>query len=171
MPDPQTSANAFLDDTIVPVLTDMGMDSPAAEKLLMMTACHESLGFRYREQVNGPALSYFQIEPATLQDLYDNYLEYRPGRQLLLDQYLPEGMSPREALANDDRYACAAARMIYARVPQALPDVADNDALASYCKQYWNTDLGAATPEKYLEDYARYGPKPEPANWRTLSAA
>lgn len=123
------------------------------------------MGFRYREQVNGPALSYFQIEPATLNDLYDNYLHYRPGRQLLLDGYLPEGMSREEALATDDRYACAAARMIYARFPEAIPTVTDEERMAEYCKQYWNTPLGAATPEKYLDDYHRYGPKPEPTQW------
>ncbi len=165
MPDPQTDANSFLADVVNPVLVDIAMDSPEAEKLLLMTACHESMGFRYREQVGGPALSYFQIEPATLDDLYANYLQYRPGRQLLLDRYLPDGMSRPEALATEDRYACAAARMIYARFSEAIPTVSDEERMAEYCKQYWNTPLGAATPEKYLDDYHRYGPKPEPIAW------
>ena len=165
MPDPLTTANAFLDSTINPVLDEMAMNSPAASKLLMMTATHESMGFRYRAQVGGPALSYFQIEPNTLNDLYENYLVFRPERQALLDKYLPEGMSREEALENKDDYACAAARLQYSRVPAALPTVSDDEALAKYAKQYWNTELGAATWQKYLDDFNRYGPDPAPANW------
>ncbi|WP_262689771.1 hypothetical protein [Kordiimonas aestuarii] len=164
-PQPQTDANTFLDGVIIPVLRDLGMDSPAAEKLLMMTAAHESMGFRYRAQVGGPALSYFQIEPATLEDLYQNYLAYRPGRQAMLDIYLPAGMGRIDALEHDDRYACAAARLLYARVPDALPVVSDDMALAAYAKRYWNTDFGKATPEKYLDDFISYGPKPCPTGW------
>jgi len=165
MADPETNADDFLRDVIEPVLKDMAMDGAAAEKILMMTACHESMGFRYRAQVGGPALSFFQIEPNTLDDLYENYLAYRPDKQALVDAYLPEGMDRLEALENEDQYACAAARMIYWRVPESLPDVTDDEGLAAYAKQYWNTELGAATAEKYLEDYRRYGPNPEPVNW------
>ncbi len=165
MPTPQTDANQFLGGVIMPVLAGLGMDSPSAEKLLMMTACHESMGFCYRVQLSGPALSYFQIEPNTLDDLYRNYLSYRPGRLAQLDAYLPSGMPRLEALEANDAYACAAARMIYARVAEALPDVHDDMALADYAKRYWNTALGKATAEKYLADFHTYGPNPAPSNW------
>lgn len=165
MPDPLTTANDFLDQTLTPVLDEMAMNSPAASKLLMMTATHESMGFRYRVQVGGPALSYYQIEPSTLDDLYKNYLSFRPERQALLDKYLPEGMSRNEALKNNDDYATAAARLQYSRVPEALPDVGDNEALAKYAKQYWNTDLGAATWQNYVDSFKLYGPNPAPADW------
>jgi len=165
MSEPETNADGFLRDVIEPVLKDMAMDGAAAEKILMMTACHESMGFRYRAQVGGPALSFFQIEPNTLDDLYENYLSCRPDKQALVDAYLPEGMDRFEALEKEDKYACAAARMIYWRVPEGLPEVADDEGLAAYAKQYWNTPEGAATVEKYLDDYRRYGPKPEPQSW------
>ncbi len=165
MPDPQTYADDFLRDVIEPVLMDMAMDGAQAEKILMMTACHESMGFRYRAQVGGPALSFFQIEPNTLDDLYTNYLAYRPDKQALVDAYLPEGMDRLEALENVDKYACAAARMLYWRVPEALPAVTDDEGMAEYCKKYWNTEMGAATAQKYLDDYRLYGPNPEPAGW------
>ncbi|WP_286828732.1 MULTISPECIES: hypothetical protein [Kordiimonas] len=165
MAEPETNADDFLKDVIKPVLKDMAMDGAAAGKILMMTACHESMGFRYRAQVGGPALSYFQIEPNTLDDLYTNYLAYRPDKQALVDAYLPEGLDRLEALENDDKYACAVARMIYWRVPESLPAVTNDEGLAAYAKQYWNTELGAATAQKYLDDYRRYGPNPEPASW------
>jgi len=166
MADPQTNSDEFIKKTVAPVLADMGMDSSSAEKLLIMTATHESMGYRYRAQVGGgPALSYYQIEPNTLNDLYENYLAFRPGKQALLDAYLPDGMSRTDALKNIDTYATAAARLIYARVPDALPGVGDDEALAAYAKEFWNTELGAATVQQFLDDYKLYGPKQEPANW------
>ncbi|SDD28061.1 hypothetical protein [Kordiimonas lacus] len=165
MADPETNADDFLKDVIEPVLKDMAMDGAAAEKLLMMTACQESMGFRYRVQQGGPALSYFQVEPNTLNDLYENYLAFRPDMQALVDAYLPEELDRLEALETDDKYACAVARMIYWRVPEALPHVLDDEGLAAYAKKYWNTEQGAATAQKYLDDYRRYGPNPEPVGW------
>jgi hypothetical protein len=165
VPEPMTHARAFLNGAIVPVLHAMGMSGVAAEKLLLMTAAHESMGFRYRRQVGGPALSYFQIEPATLDDLYANYLAFRPRRQTAVDAFLPAGMDRLEALEHDDRYACALARMIYARVAEALPDAEDELALANYAKRYWNTPSGKATAEKYLRDFRAYGPTPAPVHW------
>lgn len=165
MPEPETSAGVFLETVIRPVLLEMGMYSPAAAKLLVLTACHESMGFRFRRQEKGPALSFFQIEPDTLADLYDNYLHFRPSRQLMLDAYLPQDMRRLVALETLDNYACAAARLIYARVPEPLPDVADTAALAAYAKRFWNTRMGAATAEKYISDFGRYGPAPQPVDW------
>lgn len=150
------TSSEFLETTLIPTLIEMGMHSPAAEKLLLMTACHESEGFRYRRQIRGPALSYFQIEPATLADLYASYLDYRSAKRATLDKHLPDGMTPLYALEHDDAYAVACARMIYARVSAPLPDVDDEDGLAVYWKQHYNTLLGRGTEEKYLDDWNRY---------------
>lgn len=152
-------ADEFLKASLRPTLEEMGMQSPAAEKLLLMTACHESGGFRYRVQQGGPALSYFQMEPDTLNDLYVNFLSYRPDRQKLLDRYLPDDMSRVEALQDIDTYACAASRLQYSRVPDALPDASDDWAMAEYCKKFWNTDAGKATAQKYYDDWQLYKPK------------
>ncbi len=168
VPEPQTHAYAFLDGVIAPVLQTLRMGSVAAEKLLLMTAAHESMGFRYRRQVGGPALSYFQIEPATLDDLYANYLAFRPARQAKMDAFLPTGMNRLDALEQDDRYACACARMIYARVQAALPDAADDMALAAYAKQHWNTHAGKASAAKYLHDFHLHCPAPHPERWTQI---
>ena len=149
----------FLTETVRPVLQDMGLYSPTAEKLLLMTACHESMGFRYKVQMGGgPARSYYQIEPETaLKDLYDTYFPHRPDRAALLERFTPDDTPPAEALMND-RYATAAARLIYARRPEALPEFNDDEGLAHYWKEFWNTALGAGTIEKFLADWARYKP-------------
>jgi len=151
-------AAEFLADTLQPTLVKMGMHSAAAEKLLLLTACHESQGFRYRRQIKGPALSYFQVEPATLDDLYENYLAYRPAKRATLDAHQPDDVTTLYALEHSDAYAVACARMIYARVKDPLPSVDDEDGLAGYAKQHWNTPAGKATAQKYLDDYKRYKP-------------
>ncbi|MBL4826112.1 MAG: hypothetical protein JKY66_00095 [Spongiibacteraceae bacterium] len=152
-------AESFFRRSITPTIKKLGMWSEAAETILLMIACHESMGFRHRVQQGGPALSYFQIEPDTLDDLYTNYLAFRPEKQTMLDQYLPEGMSRLEALANDDAYACAAARLQLYRVPEALPEADDLEGLARYCKTHWNTDAGKATWQKYLDDFNHNKPE------------
>jgi len=168
------NAAEFLDVTLRPTLMAMGMHSPAAEKLLLMTACHESGGFKYKKQLgDGPARSYYQIEPATLFDLYDNYLKHRPTRRELLGRFEPEfafmdddqdePWQDQNTLAewlSDDIYATAAARMIYARVSAALP-AADTDDIpyAAYWKQFWNTSKGKGTVEKCLTDWEHYKPE------------
>jgi len=152
-------AQQFLDEILKPTLEKMEMHSPAAEKLLLMTACHESGGFVYERQVGGPAVSFYQIEPNTLNDLYENYLSFRPERQALLDQFKPsEDCSLDEALM-DRVFATAAARLIYARVAEALPSFDDDEGMGRYCKKYWNTEAGKATPEKYINDWLRYKPE------------
>ncbi len=152
------NAARFLNTIIRPVLMEMDMHSASAEKLLLMTACHESGGFKTRVQYSGgPARSFYQIEPATLEDLGDNYLRHRPRKMLKLQKFEPIAANVDEMLL-DDRYATAAARMIYSRVPEPLPAVEDNDGMARYWKSYWNTYLGAGTVAKFLDDWDRYKP-------------
>ena len=124
------NADRFLVEVVRPVLREMDMWSWAAEKLLIMTACHESGGFRYRKQVNGPAVSFFQIEPRTFEDIWNRYLMARSDRFAKVVQFLPVGATARYALEHDDKFACAVARMKYAAVPDPLPDVTDDEGLA-----------------------------------------
>ena len=44
-------------------------DSESAIRLLCMIAAHESGGFRFTKQIRGPAVSLFQIEPASFRDV------------------------------------------------------------------------------------------------------
>ncbi len=71
------SPQHFLASVIRPTLMTLGLYSPAAEQLLLATAIQES-HLTHRKQIGGPALSYFQIEPKTHNDIWDNFLKYRP---------------------------------------------------------------------------------------------
>ena len=127
--------------------------SDTAVELLMMTAAHESKLGTYLAQMNGPALGMFQMEPATEEDIWDNYLHYRPELELAISQFSMGDVYPEEMKWNL-KYAIVMARIHYYRVPQALPE--GYKELAEYAKEHYNTQEGKATSEKYLEDYYKY---------------
>src|SRR6056300_1676988 len=76
----------FRSQIIIPALDVLGLNSKAAQELLLGTAIQESR-LTYLKQIGGgPALGLYQIEPATHHDLYANYLSYRPLlRELMFD--------------------------------------------------------------------------------------
>lgn len=131
--------------------------SEEAVDLLMMTAAHESKGGTYLKQIKGPALGVYQMEPATHYDIYKNYLRFNPKIKSLLEDFtinagilLQEG----EDMVFNLAYATAMARVHYYRVPEALPSTLEG--LAAYAKKYYNTELGKATAEDYLEAFKRW---------------
>jgi hypothetical protein len=147
----------FLNNAIQPALQAIDLGSDAAGELLLGTAIHESGGFRYRQQVGGgPALSYFQMEPVTHDDIWNNYLKYRADLAAKVSSLLSSPDADKLAeLENNDKYACAMARIKYLRMPAALPPEGDLQAQAEYWKRWYNTPLGAGTPEQYIADWNR----------------
>ncbi|MCG8317469.1 MAG: hypothetical protein MI976_29980 [Pseudomonadales bacterium] len=143
---------------IKPVLEKLKLSSAAAEELLLGTAVQESLNFTYRRQVGGgPARGYYQMEPATHDDIWNNYLKYRPDLAAIVDSFVHSNSVDRyEALENNDEYASAMARVHYLRVPAALPAQGDLVGQANYWKQYYNTPLGKGLPQEYIEKWNLY---------------
>jgi len=124
-------------------------DSEAAVRLLLMIAAHESGGFTYCKQVNGPALGVFQMEPPTYRAVLE-YLE-RSGRFPSIPRNLRE-----ERLVFDADFAAAIARVYLVSKPEPLPEADDLDGLAEYAKKHWNTYLGKATPEQYHRAFLKH---------------
>lgn len=142
-------------EIIRPVLKKMDLWSVAAENLLIGTAVHESGGLkRIRQYEDGPALSYFQMEPATLFDLHDNFLIYRPEKRTLLDQFQIKKLTLSENLLMNPAYSTAAARLQYFRVPEKIPTSLEGQA--AYWKKYWNTELGKGTEQEFVTHYKYY---------------
>lgn len=143
---------------IRPVLKDLGLWSEPAEKLLLGTACQESDCGRYLHQLGGgPAVGIFQMEPATFNDLYSNFLDNRPALLKKVQRWqLDFGASingPEEMIGNL-YYATAMCRVHYLRVPSKIPDYLGGQA--QYWKSHYNTDLGAGTVQDYIESWNRY---------------
>ena len=136
-----------------PVLRHLGskFEGFAAEQLLVGTALAESEGI-YLDQVLGkdddnlgPAIGLWQIEPWVAADLFETYLVYRHElRGRILSLLAPDPNRARQ-LASNLFYACAVARLLYYRKPEAMPEAGDLEGMANYWKKHYNTELGQGT--------------------------
>ncbi|MGH7391432.1 MAG: hypothetical protein ACREM3_18525 [Candidatus Rokuibacteriota bacterium] len=151
----------FRQYVIIPALAVFpeSMRRPAAVELLLGTALVESR-LTYLKQGRetpgdgrGVALGLYQMEPATHTDLWRNYLAYRPSLAAWISS---EGIRPDQDLITDLTYATRMARVLYWRVPDALPAVDDVLGLARYWKAHWNTAQGAGRVEDFIPRYRAY---------------
>jgi hypothetical protein len=97
------------------------------------------------------------MEPDTHDDLWDNYLYYRPGLHTIFDGNFGKDLVP-ERLVYDYRYATQMARMHYWRVPDALPEFWDLDGMWFYYRYRYNTVLGKSTFKKFKSQWVKYDP-------------
>ena len=131
--------------------------SEDAVELLMLTAAQETHLGKYLWQVNGPALGVFQMEPATYNDIWVNFICYKqPILDAFNDMYGASGVDWKTRMTADLVYQIIMARTFYLRVPAALPSKDQPEAMAHYYKKYFNTILGKATPEEALVNYNRF---------------
>jgi len=121
--------------------------------LLLGTCAQESHLGRWRMQTGGgPAMGIWQIEPATEKDVWKNYLLFHPSLAELVNGLRSNGGDSKEMMHNDF-YSCAIARIIYLRDMFSLPKADDLASQAIYYKRVYNTVLGAATPEQYVNNW------------------
>ena len=125
-----------------------------AVKLLLMTAAHESDLGKYLKQNPGPARGAWQMEPATLDDHLKWMKSTRFDMFADVEELRPPALSPKDATMLCLPYACVMARVHYFRRPDPIPD--DLEGMARMAKKIFNTELGKATPEKYLAAYRRF---------------
>lgn len=140
-----------------------------AERLLFMTAAHESGGFRYRRQLgkwewDKGAFGLWQVEWGSMEtsirwmlhrEIFDRVREFWfaqgfnvPAAPDALKRFVIE--QPQDIAG--DLIGCTMARVHYLRSPGMIPDHAIG--MAAYAKAVFNTRLGKATREDYLEAYS-----------------
>ncbi|HET8997030.1 MAG TPA: hypothetical protein VFN42_10225 [Acetobacteraceae bacterium] len=158
MSDQEFAASDFLNQVIRPALTAIGQDSPAAEQLLLATALQESDLRTTVQMGGGPALGYFQMEPATHDDIWANFLRYRAELASGLRRLagIAAGVPHAGLLASNHRYAAAMTRVHYMRVPAPLPAAGDAAAMAAYWKDHYNTAGGAGSTAQFLRKWANH---------------
>ena len=143
-------ASDLLHRIIRPALSSLALDGPDADALLLATAAQESgLGARLA-QASGPALGVWQMEPATHDDIIGNFVASRLSLRRALGTFKAPGLKGAEQMAGNLYYACALARLQYARAPGALPKWNDADGQAAYWKAHYNTASGAGTIDEFL---------------------
>lgn len=124
---------------------DLVAYTPAAFQLLVGTAAVESGGIAVRQYGSGPACGYWQMEPATADDIFDNWLRYRVRIAEFVKRI--QGSQTREyALTFNPLYAAIMARLHYRRVRDPLPAENDFAGLAEYWKVHYNTEQGKGDP-------------------------
>lgn len=170
----------FKDYVIKPALETISKNIPYSENavyLLLGTALQESGLRAFRQYGNGPALGLLQLEPATHQDIWENYLIYRESLtssilSLVPPSYLtgtakrPMPGTPRpgeeeivlqipqpDCVISFLFYAVIMARIQYRRSPMAIPDKEDIRGLARIWKQAYNTHKGKGVEIEFEEKY------------------
>lgn len=144
----------FLKHSIRPALMSIKLWSTEAEELLLGTAIVESDLLHRKQLGNGPARSFFQMEPATHDDIWNNFLKYKPDLARAISALMTSPDANKlVGLEKNDKYACAMARAHYQRVPSPLPKAGDVDAMARYWKRHYNTKGGKGNEDKYREKW------------------
>lgn len=142
----------LLQYVIRPVLKDLELWSVPAEHLLLGTACQESECGRWLHQLgSGPALGIYQMEPATYDDLWINFINHQPWRDKVA---VYNSKRPISELAGNLYLATAMCRIHYLRVPEPIPDYLAGQA--AYWKKYYNTEFGAGTTQEYMNAWNRF---------------
>lgn len=153
---------------IRPTLAHIGQDldgfaGDAAAELLLGTAAHESGGFAFIDQRTGPgdlrlgpAVGLFQIEPATHDDIRENFLRSRPGIEKRVKDLLAPWPAPDVQLATNLAYAVAIARLIYWRAPAPLAMPGDIPGHAALWKRIYNTAAGKGREAQFIDAWRRH---------------
>lgn len=148
------------DHIIKPVLVYLEPEIPysrSAEHLLIGTAVQESRLTYLHQGGNGPAVGLWQMEPATHDDIWHNYIAYQPGtlesKIVDIKTNIEPFLSSSDQMAGNLYYACAMARLLYRRVKAPLPQPGDPYAMGSYWKQYYNTPQGKGTVAQFVSNW------------------
>ncbi|ACI52185.1 conserved hypothetical protein [Gluconacetobacter diazotrophicus PA1 5] len=132
---------------VAPVVLDLDIPGDEFARIQLMTGIgNAETGYRTRRQVDGPALGFWQVEPATHDDLWRNWLAYRPALAEVARTYLPAQFEDRldaQALVLSDRYAACIAALVFYRSPVPLPARGNARAQCAAWKQAYNTAAGA----------------------------
>lgn len=137
-------------------LTPMNLYSANAEEIMMATCAQESLMGTYRiQEPSHIAKGIFQEEDSDFNDMFVNYINYKPGllKQVtaLFKQQPPTCME----LVTNDKAAVAICRIHYLRCVGPLPDKSDINGIWTYYKKYYNGP-GAATFDQFIHNFNAY---------------
>jgi len=149
----------LLEYIIAPTLRRMPkMDSLAAHQLLLITAILESDCGKYVHQVGGgPAVSIYQIEPATLYDIYDRIIRQKFSRIMVYTRVACLDHEPSlEDMMGNHIIATMMARFNYYGNPLALPKAGDVDGLIRYYLTTWKPNPSSTTFAKCQQKINTY---------------
>jgi len=127
--------------------------SDDALTLVVRTGMAES-GYRalkgYGE--GNPAIGFFQIEPATMNDMIDNYIKYRSHyKKNLVSLGMNFQKDTTMSVMSNIGVQAALCRIHYLRDKHSIPSWDDLEGQAKYWKRVYNTNLGRGTTEHFIK--------------------
>ena len=129
----------------------MGLYSEDAVDLVYKTGNAET-GYRHLKQMGGgPAIGFWQVEPATLIDIIDNYVKYRPGLAEGLKSLGFNKSDMETRVMSNIALQAVFCRLKYKRDKYPLPKANDLKEQAEYWKRVYNTHLGKGTVKHFME--------------------
>ena len=137
--------------------------SEDAIDLLIATGIAESRYEYIKQMGDGPARSFWQVEPATAIDNLAHYLKHRPKlmKKCAEASYVDikhwqdfDEKKWAEILEKNIAAGIVHARLKYWRVPKRLPSSVEGKA--NYWKKYYNSEQGAGDPEHFVEVYKKW---------------
>ena len=137
--------------------------SPEAVDLVLATGIVESRYEYIRQMGDGPARSFWQVEPASA---VDNLMHYLKHRKSLMGKCAEASMVDLKHWQNYDELVWAEilekniaagiihCRLKYWRVPKRMPNTLEGQA--AYWKKYYNTEGGKGDPEHFIESVRKW---------------
>jgi hypothetical protein len=142
---------------IEPVLSKLQIYNKNIEELLVFTCAAESLGGTFLQQVKGPALGIYQMEPNTYTDIWINYIRARKQLATLMAMHFGCNKIPEvERLIYDLHFSTAMARIHYLRISAKVPLADDVEGIWAYYKKYYNTEKGKAKKDESIKKYQEF---------------
>lgn len=126
------------------------------EQLLMLTSGHEGHFVLRTQTGGGPALGVYQMEPATFNDIVVNVLAYKQDLKRKIQAYCGTPIFDPNMLQNNDKLATCFTRLQYLRFPEPIPMFNDIENMWKLYKLRYNTPLGKATKEEFMNNYEVY---------------
>lgn len=149
----------FRDYVVVPTLKYLDPDIPysdGAVEQVLGTALAESHLCRLVQVGGGPALGVYQIEPATNEDCWQNYLHHQDRLGEKVSGLIAYSEGDERSLQTNLAYATAICRIVYRRSPLPIPAAGDRPAQGETWVKAYNKG-GAATVEKYVQAWQEAG--------------
>ena len=138
-------------DIIDWTLKYLDMYSEDAADLIFKKGMSETGYKAIKQYGGGPALGFWQVEPATINDTIENYVKYRSKlEKLLISLGYDETHSEIRVMSNI-ALQVAFCRLKYRRDKNALPKACDLKGQAEYWKRVYNSHLGKGTIKHFME--------------------
>jgi hypothetical protein len=135
---------------ILPTLEFIDSRHPAAPKLILGTCLVES-DLTYVQQLGGgPARGFNQMEKVTFDDIWSNFLVYRPDLEKKVRKLTIRGLDLFDQMHCNMALMVAMTRVHYYRVSDPLPKSSNIEGLAEYWKQWYNTSKGKGEVEDFM---------------------